>query len=47
VSEGDDKMTASIEERRRIIAGRNRALGLTLLACVVLFFAITLVKMKI
>ncbi|WP_343609953.1 hypothetical protein [Novosphingobium sp.] len=35
------------EERRRIIAGRNRALGLTLLACVVLFFAITIVKMKL
>jgi hypothetical protein len=34
-------------ERRRIIAGRNRALGLTLVACVVLFFAITIVKMKI
>jgi hypothetical protein len=43
VSDTEDKM----EERRRIIAGRNRALGLTLLACVVLFFAITLVKMKI
>lgn len=43
MSEADDKMA----ERRRIIAGRNRALGLTLLACVVLFFAITLVKMKI
>ncbi len=34
-------------ERRRIIAGRNRALGLVLVACVVLFFAITVVKMKI
>lgn len=33
--------------RRRIIAARNRALGLALLACVVLFFAITVVKMKI
>jgi hypothetical protein len=40
-------MAASAEERRRIITGRNRALGLTLFACVVLFFAITLVKMKI
>ena len=34
-------------QRRRIIAGRNRALGLALVACVVLFFAITIVKMKI
>lgn len=34
-------------ERRRIIAGRNRALALTLVACVVLFFAITIVKMKL
>jgi hypothetical protein len=34
-------------ERRRIIAGRNKALGLALLACVVLFFAITMVKMKL
>lgn len=34
-------------ERKRIIAARNRALGLVLLALVVLFFAITIVKMKL
>lgn len=33
-------------ERKRIIASRNRALGLVLLSLVVLFFAITIVKMK-
>lgn len=32
------------EERKRIIRGRNNALGLVLLALVVLFFAITVVK---
>ena len=31
-------------ERQRIIKGRNRALALVLLALVVLFFAITIVK---
>jgi hypothetical protein len=31
-------------QRKRIIAGRNRALGLVLVGFVVLFFAITLVK---
>jgi len=30
--------------RRRILAARNRALGLVLLGFVVLFFAITIVK---
>jgi hypothetical protein len=34
-------------ERKRIIAARNRVLGLVLLFFVLLFFAITLVKMKI
>ncbi len=33
------------EQRKRIIAGRNRALGLVLLGLVVLFFAITIAKM--
>ena len=33
-------------ERKRIIAARNRALALVLLALVVLFFAITIVKVK-
>ena len=32
-------------ERKRIIAGRNRALALVLLFLVVLFFAITIAKM--
>ncbi len=31
-------------DRQRIIKGRNRALGLVLLALAVLFFAITIVK---
>jgi hypothetical protein len=34
-------------ERKRIIAARNRVLGLVLLFFVMLFFAITVVKMKI
>jgi hypothetical protein len=34
-----------IEQRKRIIAGRNRALALVLFALVVLFFAITIAKM--
>ncbi|HQA19139.1 MAG TPA: hypothetical protein PK680_12260 [Novosphingobium sp.] len=34
------------QERKRIIAGRNRALALLLLGLVVLFFALTVVKMK-
>ena len=33
------------QERKRIIAGRNRALGLVLLGLVVMFFAITIAKM--
>jgi hypothetical protein len=32
-------------ERKRIIAGRNRALALVLLSLVVLFFFITIAKM--
>ena len=35
------------QERRRVIAGRNRAVALVLLGFVVLFFAITIVKMKV
>ena len=35
-----------MEQRKRIIAGRNRALGLVLLGLVVLFFAITIAKMN-
>lgn len=35
-----------MKERKRIIAGRNKALGLILLGMVVLFFAITIVKMS-
>lgn len=33
-------------ERQRIMAARNRALALVLAGLVVLFFAITIVKMK-
>lgn len=33
-------------ERKRIIAGRNRAMALVLLGLVVLFFAITIAKMS-
>ena len=35
------------EQRRRIIRSRNRVTALVLVAFVVLFFAITIVKMKI
>lgn len=34
------------DERKRIIAGRNRALALVLFGLVALFFALTIVKMK-
>lgn len=34
-----------MQERKRIIAGRNKALGLVLLGMVVLFFAMTVVKL--
>lgn len=34
-----------MQERKRIIAGRNKALGLVLVGMAVLFFAITIVKM--
>ncbi len=34
------------EQRKRIIAGRNRMLGLVLFGLAVLFFAITIAKMK-
>lgn len=34
------------EERRRIIAARNRVLALVLVGFVALFFAITVVKMR-
>jgi hypothetical protein len=36
----------SEEERKRIIRGRNRALGLVLLGFAVLFFFITIAKMR-
>ena len=41
----DPNTPDSMEQRKRIIAGRNRALGLVLLGLVVLFFAITIAKM--
>ncbi len=34
------------QERKRIIAGRNRALALVLFGLGVLFFALTIVKLK-
>lgn len=34
-----------LEQRKQIIAGRNRVLALVLLALVVLFFFITIAKM--
>jgi hypothetical protein len=39
--DGPDPMA----ERKRIIAGRNRALALVLFGLVVVFFAITIAKM--
>ena len=39
--------TAAKEERARIIASRNNVMALALVFLVVLFFAITIVKMKI
>ena len=39
--------TASKEERARIISSRNNVMALALVFLVVLFFAITIVKMKI
>ena len=39
-----DPQTDLAAERQRIIKGRNRALALVLVALVVLFFAITIVK---
>lgn len=43
----DNPEVAEIAERKRqrIIASRNRALGLVLAALVVLFFAVTIAKM--
>ena len=41
----DPNSEEQLEQRKRIIAGRNRALALVLLGLVVLFFAITIVKM--
>ena len=38
---------AAKEERARIIASRNNVMALALVFLVVLFFAITIVKMKI
>ena len=43
--EGVDRVVPSAE-RGRIIAARNRVLALVLVGFVVLFFAITIVKMK-
>ncbi|KAG5729598.1 hypothetical protein E4T56_gene14290 [Termitomyces sp. T112] len=45
VSEPIDMDASKMEERKRIIAGRNKALGFVLLGLVVLFFAITIAKM--
>ncbi|MBN9145092.1 hypothetical protein FHW96_003503 [Novosphingobium sp. SG751A] len=45
MSEPIDMDASKMEERKRIIAGRNKALGLVLLGLVVLFFAITIAKM--
>lgn len=42
----DPNSPDQMEQRKRIIAGRNRALGLVLLGLVVLFFAITIAKMN-
>ena len=41
----DPNSEEQLEQRKRIIAGRNRALALVLLGLVVLFFAITIAKM--
>lgn len=41
------ELTAHETERARIIRSRNRVTALVLLGFVVLFFAITIVKMKI
>ena len=42
MSEGDNFE----EQRRKIIAGRNRMLGLVLAGLAILFFLITIAKMK-
>ena len=41
----DPNSPEQLAQRKRIIAGRNRALALVLLGLVVLFFAITIAKM--
>lgn len=41
----DPNSPEQLEQRKRIIVGRNRALALVLLGLVVLFFAITIAKM--
>ncbi|WP_281278036.1 hypothetical protein [Novosphingobium umbonatum] len=41
------QMPIDPQARKAIIASRNKALALVLVAFVVLFFAITIVKMKI
>ena len=41
----DPNSPEQLEKRKRIIAGRNRALALVLFGLVVLFFAITIAKM--
>lgn len=41
----DPNSPEQLEQRKRIIAGRNRALALVLVGLVVLFFYITIAKM--
>ena len=41
----DPNSEDQLEQRKRIIAGRNRALALVLVGLVVLFFYITIAKM--
>ena len=41
------KLTDAEEQRQRIIRSRNRVTALVLVGFVLLFFAITVVKMKI
>ena len=41
----DPNSEEQLEQRKRIIAGRNRALALVLVGLVVLFFYITIAKM--
>jgi hypothetical protein len=45
--QGMKDMPIDTQARKAIIASRNKALALVLVGFVVLFFAITIVKMKI